>query len=51
MAPEAVAYYREAIASYEKVFEAKGADTPVGHLLVPLRLRRLCLQEVRALDS
>jgi len=32
VAPEAVAYYREAIASYEKVFEAKGAETPVGHL-------------------
>ncbi len=30
--PEAVGYYREAIASYERVFEAKGADTPVGHL-------------------
>ncbi|MDA0328412.1 MAG: tetratricopeptide repeat protein [Gemmatimonadetes bacterium] len=32
VAPEAVGYYREAIASYEKVFEAKGAETPVGHL-------------------
>jgi tetratricopeptide (TPR) repeat protein len=32
VAPEAVGYYREAIASYEKVFAAKGADTPVGHL-------------------
>jgi len=32
VAPEAVAYYREAISSYEKVFEAKGAETPVGHL-------------------
>ena len=32
VAPEAVGYYREAISSYEKVFEAKGADTPVGHL-------------------
>jgi tetratricopeptide (TPR) repeat protein len=30
--PEAVAYYREAIASYERVFEAKGAETPVSHL-------------------
>jgi tetratricopeptide (TPR) repeat protein len=30
--PEAVAYYREAIASYDKVFEGKGAETPVGHL-------------------
>lgn len=30
--PEAVGYYREAIASYEKVFDAKGAETPVGHL-------------------
>lgn len=32
VAPEAVGYYREAIASYEKVFDAKGAETPVGHL-------------------
>jgi len=32
VAPEAVAYYREAIASYDKVFQAKGAETPVGHL-------------------
>ena len=32
VAPEAVGYYREAISSYEKVFEAKGAETPVGHL-------------------
>ena len=32
VAPEAVGYYREAIASYEKVFESKGAETPVGHL-------------------
>ncbi len=32
VAPEAVGYYREAIASYEKVFEQKGAETPVGHL-------------------
>ncbi|MDH3271113.1 MAG: tetratricopeptide repeat protein [Gemmatimonadota bacterium] len=32
VAPEAAAYYREAIASYDKVFEAKGQDTPVGHL-------------------
>lgn len=32
VAPEAVAYYREAIAAYEKVFATKGADTPVGHL-------------------
>ncbi|MGB1658023.1 MAG: tetratricopeptide repeat protein [Longimicrobiales bacterium] len=32
VAPEAVGYYREAIASYEKVFETKGAETPVGHL-------------------
>jgi tetratricopeptide (TPR) repeat protein len=32
VAPEVVAYYREAISSYEKVFEAKGAETPVGHL-------------------
>jgi len=32
VAPEAVAYYREAIASYEKVFQAKGSETPVGHL-------------------
>jgi len=32
VAPEAVGYYREAIAAYDKVFQAKGADTPVGHL-------------------
>lgn len=32
LTPEAAGYYREAIASYEKVFEAKGAETPVGHL-------------------
>jgi tetratricopeptide (TPR) repeat protein len=32
VAPEAVAYYRQAINAYEKVFQAKGADTPVGHL-------------------
>lgn len=32
LSPEAAAYYREAIESYEKVFEAKGAETPVGHL-------------------
>jgi tetratricopeptide (TPR) repeat protein len=30
--PEAEGYYREAIASYERVFEAKGAETPVAHL-------------------
>jgi tetratricopeptide (TPR) repeat protein len=32
VAPEAVGYYGQAISSYEKVFEAKGAETPVGHL-------------------
>lgn len=32
LVPEAAGYYREAIASYEKVFEAKGPETPVGHL-------------------
>ncbi|MDX1647082.1 MAG: tetratricopeptide repeat protein [Longimicrobiales bacterium] len=32
LSPEAASYYREAIESYEKVFEAKGAETPVGHL-------------------
>lgn len=32
VAPDAVPYYRQAIASYERVFEAKGAETPVGHL-------------------
>lgn len=32
LSPEAAAYYREAIESYERVFEAKGAETPVGHL-------------------
>lgn len=30
--PEAAAYYREAIDAYERVFESKGAETPVGHL-------------------
>ncbi len=30
--PEAVGYYREAIEAYDKVFQAKGAETPVGHL-------------------
>jgi len=30
--PEAVEYYRKAIDAYNKVFAAKGADTPVGHL-------------------
>jgi tetratricopeptide (TPR) repeat protein len=30
--PEAAGYYREAIDAYERVFEAKGAETPVGHL-------------------
>jgi tetratricopeptide (TPR) repeat protein len=32
VAPEAVAYYRQAIDAYGKVFAIKGADTPVGHL-------------------
>lgn len=32
VAPDAVEYYRQAIASYERVFEAKGEETPVGHL-------------------
>ena len=32
VAPEAVQYYRQAIEAYERVFEAKGAETPVGHL-------------------
>ncbi|GMV08203.1 MAG: hypothetical protein AMXMBFR53_44780 [Gemmatimonadota bacterium] len=32
VAPEAVEYYRKAIDAYAKVFAAKGADTPVGHL-------------------
>ena len=32
VAPAAVGYYREAITAYEKVFEIKGAETPVGHL-------------------
>ncbi len=30
--PEAVELYRKAIQAYEKVFAAKGAETPVGHL-------------------
>ena len=32
VAPEAVEYFRKAIEAYQKVFEAKGPDTPVGHL-------------------
>lgn len=32
VAPEAVEYFRKAIEAYQKVFDAKGADTPVGHL-------------------
>ena len=32
VSPEAQGYYREAIRAYEKVFEGKGAETPVGHL-------------------
>ncbi|MGH6915563.1 MAG: tetratricopeptide repeat protein, partial [Geminicoccales bacterium] len=32
VAPEAVQYYRQAIDAYERVFDAKGAETPVGHL-------------------
>lgn len=32
VSPEAAAYYREAIQSYEKVFEAKGSEMPVGQL-------------------
>ena len=30
--PEAAEYYRQAIEAYERVFEAEGAETPVGHL-------------------
>jgi len=30
--PEAAEYYRKAIDAYARVFEAKGAKTPVGHL-------------------
>ena len=30
--PEAQGYYRDAIQAYEKVFEGKGTETPVGHL-------------------
>lgn len=30
--PEAEGYYREAIDAYTKVLEAKGAETPVGHI-------------------
>lgn len=32
VSPEAQGYYREAINAYEKVFEGKGVETPVGHL-------------------
>ena len=32
VSPEAAEYYRRAIGAYERVFEAKGAETPVGHL-------------------
>ncbi len=32
VSPEAQGYYRDAIRAYEKVFEGKGAETPVGHL-------------------
>jgi tetratricopeptide (TPR) repeat protein len=32
VAPEAVEYFRKAIQAYQKVFEAKGAETPVAHL-------------------
>lgn len=32
LTPQAAGFYREAITSYEKVFEAKGSETPVGHL-------------------
>jgi tetratricopeptide (TPR) repeat protein len=32
VAPEAVEYFRKAIDAYQKVFQAKGPDTPVGHL-------------------
>ena len=30
--PEAVAYFRQAIEAYQKVYEVKGAETPIGHL-------------------
>ena len=32
LAPEAAELYRQAINAYEKVFEGKGAETPVSHL-------------------
>jgi tetratricopeptide (TPR) repeat protein len=32
VSPEAQGYYRDAIEAYEKVFEGKGEETPVGHL-------------------
>ena len=32
VSPEAQEYYRQAINAYEKVFEGKGAETPVGHM-------------------
>jgi tetratricopeptide (TPR) repeat protein len=30
--PEAVGYFRQAIEAYQKVYEVKGAETPIGHL-------------------
>lgn len=32
LTPEAAGYYREAIDAYTNVFEAKGPETPVGHI-------------------
>ena len=32
VAPEAVEFYEKAIEAYTKVFDSKGAETPVGHL-------------------
>ena len=32
ISPEAQEYYRRAVNAYEKVFEGKGAETPVGHM-------------------
>ena len=32
LTPEAAGYYRQAIDAYTKVFEAKGPETPVGHI-------------------
>lgn len=48
--PEARGYYREAIASYEKVFEAKGAETRIQHLQQVVRAH-IQLEEMDAAIS